>query len=141
VSESWCLTEGRPELGSMPEWSWVRPSLLLPSLCLCACVMGPWWGTLGWNESSRASKLLSAEFCCTHPGEAGRAHRACSSWLAEYWSMMMGSGTQGRQVGSLLLQGKREHSVFVCVCVCVCGWGTGWDGDLGESVISFKATC
>lgn len=116
----------------MSKWPWVRPSLLLPNLCLCACVMGPWWGTLGIP--------LSAKYCCTHPGGAGRAHRACGSWLAGYWSMVMGSGTQGTKVRGLLPQGKREHSMCVCVCrKCAnsmsISWGTGWDGDLGESVI------
>lgn len=96
-------------------------TLPLLSFSLCVCVMGPWEHRDGVRVPGPAlGKLLCTVYHHTRHDMAGRASRACDSWGAGHWSMVTGSGAQGMQVGSVLLQVKRGHRVCMCVCMLVC---------------------
>lgn len=74
----------------------------------------------GMRAEPALGKLLSTEYRHTHPDMAGRASRACSSWVAGHWSVVMGSGAQGFK-WEVCYSRVREGIVcaFVRVCSCV----------------------
>lgn len=66
--------------------------LPLLHLCLCVCVFHRAMVKTGWEHRGGTrvpgpalGTLLSAEYGCVHTDMAGRANRACSSWVTGHW--------------------------------------------------------